>query len=626
MLRTRARLLLSLLLAAFLGFSVTPARSELTSGGKRVALVIGNGDYRNVDRLPNAANDAKLMADTLRGLGFAIVGDGGARLNLDREHLSDAVRDFGHALTGAEVALFYYSGHGLQVKGVNWLVPVDASPASERDLDFQMVDADLVLRQMDGIGTKLNIVLLDACRNNPFAVRGLRALQAGLAEMRAPEGTLISYATQPGNVAVDGAGANSPYTAALAAGMRQPGLDIFRLFNQVGLRVKRTTDGRQQPWVSTSPIDGDFYFAGAPAAPPPLPVAVPPPLPIASAPPAPVASAPPVPVTSVPPVPVMAAPVVRPVPALAPSPTSSPGSIAAAPNAPPAAVVAPPITQAVPPSVTTALLVPPRSAPAPNLGDTVRSAVLGLPCSVLDVRGEANEARLVGLTRGGPAWDNLQRQLNTTRAIRLGTPTVEFLPDFACEVVDVLGSWIRETRLSEDRRLLPPAQPLAVTGETLTVTLRRSAGASVRLDVFQAGGIVQHLAAREERRNGDDTLYAAIWPRVSGGPRLLTAVVSDAPLALSGRPAQERSAAYLAVLREALRAGPGHIRSDLAVFEAPAAGPVANKERVRPVTTPSNVAARPAGRPARCGAILERAQLGEAVSEGDRAFLRDACH
>ena len=94
---------------------------------------------------------------------------------------------------------------------MNWLVPVDASPATEHDLDFQMVDADLVLRQMDGIGTKLNIVLLDACRNNPFAIRGLRALQAGLAEMRAPEGTLISYATQPGNVAVDGGDGNSPY-------------------------------------------------------------------------------------------------------------------------------------------------------------------------------------------------------------------------------------------------------------------------------------------------------------------------------------------------------------------------------------------------------------------------------
>lgn len=271
-----SRILGAALLA--LALFVALARADPQIGGKRVALVIGNGAYRNVDRLTNAANDARLIAATLKGLDFTVVG-GGALLDLNRAQLSQAVQEFGHSLAGADVGLFYYSGHGLQVQGVNWLVPVDANPTRPQDLDFQMVDADLVLRQMDGAGTKLNLVLLDACRNNPFATRGLRAVQSGLAEMRAPQGTLISYATQPGNVAADGTGANSPYTTALASSMQLPGIDIFRMFNQVGLQVKRSTGGSQQPWVSTSPIDGDFYFAGAasvPAVPQlPLPKPVP---------------------------------------------------------------------------------------------------------------------------------------------------------------------------------------------------------------------------------------------------------------------------------------------------------------------------------------------------------------
>lgn len=260
------RTLLGLVLLLW-AFTAGPARAE---EGKRVALVIGNADYRSVERLHNAANDARLMAATLKQLGFTLIG-GDAKTNLDRAGFVQAVQDFGRALPGAEVALFYYSGHGLQVQGINWLVPVEANPTRSQDLEFQMVDAELVLRQMEGAGTRLNIVILDACRNNPFSVRGLRSIGAGLAEMRAPEGTLISYATQPGAVARDGDGPNSPYTQALAETMRQPGLDIFRTFNQVGLTVKRATGGEQQPWVSNSPIDGEFAFAGAVAPLPPVP-------------------------------------------------------------------------------------------------------------------------------------------------------------------------------------------------------------------------------------------------------------------------------------------------------------------------------------------------------------------
>jgi TPR repeat protein len=226
---------------------------------RRVALVIGNSGYQHVGRLGNPGSDARLIAGTLRSLGFTLVG-GGAEQDLDKAAFDRAVREFGKEIQGAEVALFYYAGHGMQVQGSNWLLPIDANPTRVQDLDFQMVNADLVLKQMDGAGTRLNIVLLDACRNNPFGALGSRGLDSGLAQMHAPEGTLISFATQPGNVAVDGSGADSPYAVALAAAMRQPGLDIFRVFNQVGLTVKRETHGAQQPWVSSSPIDGEFYF------------------------------------------------------------------------------------------------------------------------------------------------------------------------------------------------------------------------------------------------------------------------------------------------------------------------------------------------------------------------------
>jgi len=227
---------------------------------ERVALVVGNSAYENVSRLDNPANDARLMAETLRGLGFKLVGDG-PQLDLDKGAFDNAVQSFGNQLQGADVGLFYYAGHGVQVRGTNYLVPISANPTKEADVDFQMLDANLVLRQMEGAGTKLNIVILDACRNNPFGGRGLRSAASGLAQMQAPEGTLISFATQPGNVAQDGTDGDSPYTEALVQTIRRPGLDIFRTFNEVGLVVADKTGGAQQPWVSLSPIKGSFYFA-----------------------------------------------------------------------------------------------------------------------------------------------------------------------------------------------------------------------------------------------------------------------------------------------------------------------------------------------------------------------------
>ncbi len=237
-------------------FLASPAAAET-----RIALVVGNSDYQYVTRLPNPTSDARMVAETLGRLGFRLVG-GGPQLDLDKPRFDLAVQAFGKQLLGADVGLFYYAGHGVQVSGTNYLVPIGANPTREADVDFQMVDVGLVLKQMEGSGTKLNIVMLDACRNNPFAGRGLRATTGGLAQIRAPEGTLLSYATQPGNVALDGDNGHSPYSRALVDAMQRPGLDVLQAFNQVGLAVKRATGSSQQPWISSSPIEGSFYFAG----------------------------------------------------------------------------------------------------------------------------------------------------------------------------------------------------------------------------------------------------------------------------------------------------------------------------------------------------------------------------
>jgi uncharacterized caspase-like protein len=249
--------LISVLLTAAASVGAEPAE-------RRVALVIGESRYANVPRLANTENDAKLVARTLQGLGFTLVG-GGALMNLDKPAFDKAIRDFAGALGGSTAALFFYAGHGLQMQGTNYLVPVDANPTKPADAYFELVDVGTVLHQMEGAGTRLNLVLLDACRNNPFSAQGLRATGGGLAQMEAPKGTLISYATQPGNVASDGAaGGNSPYALALTRAMQEPGHDVFELFNTVGVDVDRRTDGAQQPWLSSSPIEGNFYFSARP--------------------------------------------------------------------------------------------------------------------------------------------------------------------------------------------------------------------------------------------------------------------------------------------------------------------------------------------------------------------------
>jgi formylglycine-generating enzyme required for sulfatase activity len=230
------------------------------SANDSVALVIGNAAYKNVTPLTNTINDAVVMADALKSLGFELIG-GKAQTNLDKNALENVIRKFGETIRGKRVAFLYYSGHGVQVDGRNYLIPTSANIIARTDVKYELVNVDNVLEDMNASGTKVNIIVLDACRNNPFGERGLRGTASGLASMDAPSGTLVAYATGPGKTAADGTGKNSPYTEALARIIAQPGLDIEDVFREVGKDVQLKTGGAQVPWKMDS-LTEKFYFAG----------------------------------------------------------------------------------------------------------------------------------------------------------------------------------------------------------------------------------------------------------------------------------------------------------------------------------------------------------------------------
>lgn len=230
------------------GLRVTDASSE-----RRVALVIGNSAYETAP-LKNTVNDATDMAQALRELGFDVI----YRENLNQNDMKRAMREFGSKLRNGGIGLFYYAGHGVAVKGVNYLIPVGAKVDSEEEVEYEAVDAGFVLAQMESAANSLNIVILDACRNNPFA-RSFRSASRGLAQMDAPSGTLIAYATAPGSVASDGTERNGLYTQELLKNMRTQGVGIEEVLKRVRISVRNMTQGKQTPWESSS-LTGDFYF------------------------------------------------------------------------------------------------------------------------------------------------------------------------------------------------------------------------------------------------------------------------------------------------------------------------------------------------------------------------------
>lgn len=220
----------------------------------KVALVIGNSDYE-FSPLINPSNDAADMGAALKELGFDVT----VLLNADQRSMKRAIDEFGRKLDRDRgTGLFYYAGHGVQVNGRNYLIPVNARIRSENDVEYESVDTGRLLAKMEDAGNDLNIVILDACRNNPFA-RSFRSANNGLAQLDAPSGSLIAYATAPGSVAADGAGKNGLYTANLLRAMKLPGLSLEQVFKRVRAAVREETDGQQTPWESTS-LEGDFYF------------------------------------------------------------------------------------------------------------------------------------------------------------------------------------------------------------------------------------------------------------------------------------------------------------------------------------------------------------------------------
>jgi hypothetical protein len=226
-----------------------------SSEEKRIALVIGNGSYQDAPTLANPANDARSMAIVLNKLGFDVT----EVTNATQKEMFRAISKFGEEIQNRKsVALFYYAGHGVQMKGKNYLVPIDAEISGESAISSETVEVDSVLAQLDN--STLSIIILDACRNNPFQ-RARSLGSGGLAQMDAPKGSFIAYATSPGKTAADGESGNGLYTRELLKYMQTPGISLEEVFKRVRVDVARASNDFQIPWESTS-LTGSFYFNG----------------------------------------------------------------------------------------------------------------------------------------------------------------------------------------------------------------------------------------------------------------------------------------------------------------------------------------------------------------------------
>lgn len=223
---------------------------------KRLALVMGNSDYQFGGPLRNPVNDARAMQTSLEALGFTVL----KCENCNQNDMKRMIDDFGQQLVNYDVGLFFYAGHGIQSKGVNYLVPVDSKLDYERDVEYNCVMAERVLAKMEGAKSKINLIILDACRDNPFERSWSRSIDSkGLAFMNAPSGSLIAYSTAPGNTASDGEGSNGMYTTALLKYIAEDDLQIEDMFKKVRQKVLLDSGGKQTPWESTS-LTKDFYF------------------------------------------------------------------------------------------------------------------------------------------------------------------------------------------------------------------------------------------------------------------------------------------------------------------------------------------------------------------------------
>lgn len=251
------KILDKLFILAYVLFGTFAVQAQV-QGESRLALLIGNATYKS-SPLKNPVNDVRLMEASLTEAGFTVI----KAENATRREMQRMVRDFGERLKqSGGVGLFYFAGHGVQVKGANYLVPVDADIRAEDEVAFDSVDAQSILEKMETAKNRINLLILDACRDNPFA-KGSRSGSAGLATMSAPSGSLVAYSTAPGSVASDGSGNNGLYTQHLAAVMRMPDMPIEEVFKRVRANVRKDSANQQTPWENTA-LEGNFYFKRSP--------------------------------------------------------------------------------------------------------------------------------------------------------------------------------------------------------------------------------------------------------------------------------------------------------------------------------------------------------------------------
>lgn len=226
------------------------------SSEKRLVLLIGNSSYNHSTVLSNPANDINAMSEKLSRMDFDVM----VYKDLGQIDFKKAIDEFGTRLRDYDIGMFYYAGHGLQINGINYLVPVDAQIESELDIEYNCINAGRLLAKMESGNTKTNIIILDACRNNPFKKSWNRSInKQGLAFMEAPVGSIIAYSTAPGETASDGTSKNSLYTESLLKYIDNPKLNSLQVFQEVRKTVRAKSNGNQIPWESTS-LESDFYF------------------------------------------------------------------------------------------------------------------------------------------------------------------------------------------------------------------------------------------------------------------------------------------------------------------------------------------------------------------------------
>lgn len=246
----KCSIILAITFLSLIASSASPTQNQ------RLALLIGNSNYTHGGCLDNPVNDVRAIKKALEDLGFIVM----KHEDCTQKAMKRAMDKFGQKLKGKDVGLFFYAGHGVQVGGRNYLLPVDAKLDLQNDVEYDCVRADRILAKMEGAGTKTNIVILDACRDNPFERSWhRRSKTTGLAFMNAPSGSLIAYSTAPGKIASDGEGVHSPYTFALLEHIGTPNITILRMFQKVRSTVRNISGNRQTPWESTS-LSGDFFF------------------------------------------------------------------------------------------------------------------------------------------------------------------------------------------------------------------------------------------------------------------------------------------------------------------------------------------------------------------------------